>query len=106
MKPNHLITVFSLLILTGCSESLLKYTSTPGYADGYKEGCQNGTEAASNLTGQKVRNNKRYYSEPEYAKGWQAGNRECNGSNFRQNPNNPMQPIDLNGPSTVNHEDW
>jgi hypothetical protein len=107
MKTTPIVITCAALTLVGCGDALIRQTSTPAYADGYKEGCDNSSSASSRLTTKtRVRNDKRYFGEPEYMKGWDAGNRECNGGNFLQNPNNPLQPIDLNGPSTVSHEDY
>ena len=42
-------------LLTACSEGLLREDSSPAYADGYRDGCDDGSSTASNLTGQRVR---------------------------------------------------
>lgn len=86
-------------LLTACSEGLLREDSSPAYADGYRDGCDDGSSTASNLTGQRVRDEARYNSEPDYAQGWRNGHRECNGENLEFNPNNPSEPIDFDGPT-------
>lgn len=85
-------------LLAGCGDELLRQQANPAFATGYDDGCKNGSSMASNLTGQFIRNEARYNSEPEYARGWQNGNRACNGENLQQNPNNPMEQIDIDGP--------
>lgn len=89
-----LITV----LLSGCGEELLREEASSAFADGYDDGCRNGSSTASNLTGQFIRNEARYNSEPEYARGWLNGNRACNGENLRLNPNMPLEQIDIDGP--------
>jgi hypothetical protein len=96
---RYFLNLTLLATLNGCGEAYLKSNSTPAFAEGYKEGCDNGTARASNQTGQFSRNDARYNSEPEYARGWLAGNRECDGSNFHANPNNTLEQIDIDGPS-------
>lgn len=88
-------------LMGGCSESFLRSNSTPAYGDGYKAGCENGTSTASNQTGEFVRDEKRYLNEEEYANGWRAGNRVCGGVNYSGNPNDTMQPIEVDGPQTI-----
>jgi hypothetical protein len=87
-----------LSVLTACGNNFLHFGSTHAYADGYNDGCTNGSSTASNLTGQLTRNEARYNSEPDYASGWLNGNRECNGTNLRFNPNNPLEQVDVNSP--------
>ena len=94
-----LLTQFAFL--GACSESFLLSNSSPAYADGYKAGCENGTSTASNLTGEFVRDEKRYLKDEEYANGWRAGNRVCGGVNYSGNPNDSMQPIEIDGPQTI-----
>lgn len=86
------------LILTACSEEILRSNSSPSFADGYQDGCKSGSSTASNLTGQFVRNETRYANDPEYASGWRNGDRECDGQHFNVNPTNPMEPVDIDGP--------
>ena len=92
------LTIALLATLSGCGEEFLRATSSPAFADGYQDGCTNGSSTASNLTGQSVRDEKRYKADPEYAKGWQDGNRACNGGDLRSNPNHPREPITVEGP--------
>ncbi len=84
--------------LTGCGEKALRSGSSQAYADGYNDGCANGSFRASNLTGQFVRDEARYHSEPDYATGWSDGDRECDGESLRANPNSPMEQIDIEAP--------
>ncbi|MGZ8218831.1 hypothetical protein [Methylomagnum sp.] len=97
--PKLIALCLTASFLMACSEGLLREASSPAYADGYRDGCANGSSTASNLTGQRTRDEARYNAEPDYAQGWQNGDRECNGENLETNPNNPMEPIDLDGPT-------
>lgn len=83
--------------LAGCGEGLLRLESSPAYVDGYNDGCTNASSAASNLTGQFVRNDARFNAEPDYAQGWLSGNRNCSGEALPADPNT-LEPIDLDGP--------
>lgn len=87
------------LSLGGCSESSLRGTASPPYDAGYRDGCQTGTSKASNLTGVVVRDEARYLADPEYASGWRNGERNCNGQNLSTSPTDPMQPVDVDGPT-------
>lgn len=89
------------MLLTACSEEFLRSTSSSAFADGYKAGCDNGTAAASNKTGAFVRDEQRYLNDPEYGRGWRSGNRACDGENFKFNPNDSMQPVEIDGPMGV-----
>lgn len=93
--------VLPLLLLTGCSEDWLRGNSSPPYADGYRDGCANGTSTASNQNGAFVRDDPRYLNDPEYARGWRSGDRECDGENLMYNPNDAMEPIQVDGPQGV-----
>ncbi len=95
------LTPLLLLMLNACGEEFLRSTSSPAFADGYKAGCDNGTATASNKTGAFVRDEQRYLNEPEYARGWRSGNQECNGENLKFNPNDSMQPLEIDGPMGV-----
>ena len=101
MNTRLIVSLAALPFLTSCSEEFLRSNSSPAYADGYKAGCENGTSTASNKTGEFVRDEKRYLAEDEYARGWRAGDRSCNGVGFNANPNDPMQPIDIDGPQSM-----
>lgn len=94
-------TVLLLVLLNGCSEDWLRSNSSPAYAAGYRDGCSNGTSTASNQNGIVVRDDQRYLNDPEYARGWRSGDRECDGENFMYNPNDPMEPIQVDGPQGV-----
>jgi hypothetical protein len=93
-----MISFLTVSALTGCGEGMPRLGSSQAYLDGYEDGCANGSSTAGNLSGQLIRNEARYNSEPDYATGWSNGNRECNGENLRVNPNNPMEQIDIDGP--------
>jgi hypothetical protein len=86
------------LALAGCSEELLRETSSPAYAAGYQDGCKNGSSTASNLTGAFIRDEARYKADPDYATGWRSGNRNCDGQSLEVNPNAPLEQIDVDGP--------
>ena len=88
---------FMVILLSGCGEEFLRKTSSSGFDQGYKAGCANGSNTASNMTHQTVRDDQRYLNDAEYARGWRAGNRECNGQNFSRNPNDSTQPVDVYG---------
>ena len=98
MRKRAALPIALLIALGGCGEDFIRATSSPGFADGYKDGCANGSSTASNKTGQFVRDEKRYNANPEYTRGWQYGNRKCNGENFQINPNNPQDPVLIEGP--------
>lgn len=101
MNNRTLLALGLAALINGCGEDFLRETSSPGFADGYRSGCDNGSSTASNKTGQFVRDDKRYLNDAEYARGWRAGNRECDGENFKANPNDPLQPIEIDGPQGV-----
>ena len=84
--------------LSGCGEAFLQQETSQAFNEGYSDGCRNGSSAASNLTGESVRDEARYNTDPEYARGWLNGNRVCNGQNLNLNPNTPSEPIDIDGP--------
>lgn len=90
-----------LVLLNACREDMLRSNSSPAYADGYRDGCSNGTSTASNQTGIVVRDDPRYLNDPEYARGWRSGDRECDGENLMYNPNDSMEPIQVDGPQGV-----
>lgn len=94
-------TALLLVLLNGCSEDWLRGNSSPAYADGYRDGCANGSSTASNRTDTFVRDDQRYLNDPEYARGWRSGNRECDGENLMYNPNDAMEPIQVDGPQGV-----
>jgi hypothetical protein len=75
---RNVLMISILLFGAGCSQDMLLAHSTPAYAQGYREGCQTGTAAASNISGTVVRNEKRYKNEPDYQQGWDAGQNRCN----------------------------
>lgn len=97
MIARTLFILGMIALLNGCSLDVLGTNSSPAYADGYRDGCANGSSIASNINGIVVRDEQRYLNDSEYARAWRAGNRKCNGDNFRSNPNDPMQPIDIDG---------
>ncbi len=101
MNTRLIFSLGLLALLGGCSEEFLRSNSSPAFADGYKAGCENGTSTASNKTGEFVRDDRRYLADDEYARGWRSGNQSCNGVGFNANPNDPMQPIDIDGPQTI-----
>lgn len=94
-----MFAIFPLAV--GCSQDLLLANSTPAYAAGYKDGCASGTARASNQTGAFVRDEQRFLNDTDYGSGWRNGNRQCDGENFRTNPNDPMQTIEIDGPQGV-----
>jgi hypothetical protein len=75
---QKILIASSLCILTGCSQDMLLSHSTPAYAQGYRDGCQTGTGAASNISGTVVKNETRYRNELDYQHGWDAGQNRCN----------------------------
>jgi len=89
------------IMMTACSEEFLRSTSSTSFGDGYKAGCENGTSMASNKTREFVRDDQRYLNDPDYARGCRSGNQECNGDNFKFNPNDSMQPVEIDGPMGV-----
>lgn len=93
-----ILSAVVLSSLAGCGEGFLRPESSPAYVDGYNDGCTNGSNTAGNLTGQFVRDEARYNAEPDYAQGWLNGNRECNGAILRGNPNNTLEPIEIESP--------
>lgn len=97
MSHTRLALITLLSLTTACGQEFMLSHSSPSFADGYRAGCQNGTSNASNKTGEFVRDEKRYETDSEYAHGWRNGNRECNGDSFRGNPNDPLQPIEIDG---------
>ena len=58
-------------------------------------------DSASNQTGAFVRDEQRFLNATDYGSGGRSGNRECDGENFRVNPNDPMQTIEIDGPQGV-----
>lgn len=100
--PKTIAPALIALLLTGCTETLLKADSSPAFVDGYNDGCATGSAKLDpNATpNHPVKNAARYNAEPDYANGWQNGLRECDGSDMANNPNNPNEQIDVFG------EDW
>lgn len=98
---RHVLIFAILPLAVGCSQDLLLANSSPSYAAGYKDGCASGTARASNKTGAFVRDEQRFLNDTDYGSGWRSGNRECDGENFRVNPNDPMQTIEIDGPQGV-----
>jgi hypothetical protein len=98
---RHVLPFAILPLTVGCSQDLLLANSSPAFAAGYKDGCASGTARASNQTGAFVRDEQRFLNDAEYGSGWRSGNRECDGENFRTNPNDPMQTIEIDGPQGV-----
>lgn len=97
MSARLLFLIGISALLNGCSLDVLRTNSSPAYADGYRDGCATGSSIASNINGLVVRDEQRYLKDAEYARAWRAGSRKCNGGSFRANPNDPMQPIDIDG---------
>lgn len=65
--------------LAGCQsthDELLSRGYPPAYADGYKDGCGSGRQAAGAM-GMFTKNVPRYSSESFYSGGWDDGFRQC-----------------------------
>lgn len=99
MKSGMPTVLLVVLTLAACGEETIRATASSAYADGYRDGCKNGSSNASNLTGVGVKDEKRYLADPEYASGWRNGNRTCDGQNLIVNPTNPMEQVDIDGPT-------
>lgn len=98
MRSKILPIGLLVCLLQACGDEWLRQAATPAFTDGYGDGCRNGSSTASNLTGEFIRNEARYRSEPDYARGWQDGNRTCNGEALNENPYQPLEPVDIDGP--------
>jgi hypothetical protein len=92
-------TLLIPLLATGCAEPepIIKADTTPAFADGYRDGCASGSAATLQSLAKAVKDEARYNADPDYAVGWQNGNRECDGGSLDENPNNPMEQIDTFG---------
>lgn len=74
-----LIALSVLIGVTGCQsthDDLLARGYPPAYADGYKDGCGSGRQAAGSM-GTFTKNVPRYTSETFYSGGWDDGFRQC-----------------------------
>jgi len=70
--------LLSLLIFTGCQSTQEWLKTKPlSYQNGYKAGCDNGEERASNSTIFKKNNTSSYKSDSEYRIGWDEGYKDC-----------------------------
>ena len=58
------------LLLISCSQEFVLSNSTPSFAEGYRAGCKSGSSVASNMTGEIIKDDKRYLNDAEYASGW------------------------------------
>ncbi len=98
--PKLAAPLLIAIVISGCAEVILKAESSPAFVAGYNDGCASGSSTVdtTSLTNTYTKNAARYNAEPDYANGWQNGYRECNGSELRSNPNNPMEQVDHFGP--------
>ncbi|NBS16270.1 MAG: hypothetical protein EBT06_00955 [Gammaproteobacteria bacterium] len=90
--------LLGLLLISGCSQEFVLSNSTPSFAEGYRAGCKSGSSVASNMTGEIIKDDKRYLNDAEYATGWREGDRACHASGSKVNPNQPMEQIEIDGP--------
>jgi len=75
---NLLLISTLLFLLTGCvsTEEWLK-TKSPSFSKGYKIGCENGEDRASNSTIFKKDDTKEYKEDAEFKKGFDDGYETC-----------------------------
>jgi hypothetical protein len=70
----------AVLLLGACQSThdlLLARGYPPPYADGYRDGCGSGRQAAGRITGEFRKDVPRYLATPVYATGWNDGFRQC-----------------------------
>ncbi|CAL1238828.1 hypothetical protein [Candidatus Methylocalor cossyra] len=91
------LALLSVPLLSGCGAALLEGGTSKSFVDGYNDGCSSGTFQANAQSGQFIKDMARYNGDPEYAHGWQNGERECNAMNLTHNPNNPLEQRDIDG---------
>jgi len=76
------VVVLMVVALAGCQsthEQMVNQGYPPGYADGFKDGCGSGREAAG-VNGFFRKDVPRYLNEKVYATGWDDGFRQCQAS--------------------------
>ncbi|AXM97814.1 hypothetical protein ACU5P1_03570 [Pseudomonas plecoglossicida] len=69
------------LLLAGCEsthEQMLSQGYPPSYADGFKDGCSSGHQAAESMAGDFRKDVSRYLQNRQYESGWDDGFRQCN----------------------------
>ena len=69
-----------LIALAGCQtthEQMLAQGYPPAFADGFRDGCSSGRQAAGVMTGEFKKDVPRYLNDANYAEGWSDGFRQC-----------------------------
>lgn len=78
---SRLLPLFGLLaLLAGCESThdyLLRQGYPPAYADGFRDGCSSGREAAGSISGGFQKQVPRYLADHQYEGGWDDGFRQC-----------------------------
>ena len=79
---SRLLPLLGLLaLLAGCESThdyLLRQGYPPAYADGFRDGCSSGREAAGSISGGFQKQVPRYLADHQYEGGWDDGFRQCN----------------------------
>jgi len=67
-------------LLSGCESThdyLLHQGYPPAFADGFRDGCGSGRQAAGAISGSFSKDVPRYLADARYAEGWTDGFRQC-----------------------------
>jgi hypothetical protein len=70
-------TALVLVACTSTEEALIERGLSPAYAAGYDHGCASGKQAGGGLFAEAQKDEERYGSDSEYAKGWDQGFAKC-----------------------------
>jgi hypothetical protein len=70
-------TTLALVACTSTEQALIDRGFSPAYAAGYDQGCSSGQAAGGGLFAQAAKDEARYGSDSEYAKGWDEGFAKC-----------------------------
>lgn len=90
-------TLMVSLLLAACSQNALLQNASPGFAEGYRAGCQTATLEASQESQRTIKDKPRYLNDLEYQKGWEAGEKNCQLSHDQSNPNMSGDVYDAGG---------
>lgn len=72
-----LVTALALVACGSVEEALTERGFSPAYAEGYKDGCASGKEAAGGLFAEARKDENRYGTDNQYTQGWDDGFEEC-----------------------------
>jgi hypothetical protein len=92
---RYLLLVGALL-LAGCQpthEYLLAAGYPPAFADGFRDGCSSGRQAAGAISGQFRKDVPRFLADPSYASGWSDGFNQCHAQRVSQQRQETLERI-------------